>query len=165
MKKILFVCTGNTCRSVMAHYLFKKLSESAKLDIEVHSCGIGANPAVAVSDLVKNCLKQEGIDNFTHVPTMINKEFVDSSDLILTMTKEHKQEILKMFPEIKEKIFLLSEYVVSPSQLGDGEGESQETDIPDPFGQSEEVYKQTFDRIKAYVVKLIEKLKRGQSTF
>lgn len=138
----------------MAHYVFKKLSEDAKLNIEVCSCGTYANPDIPVCDLVKNYLKQEGIDNFTHVPTMINKELVDSSDLILTMTQGHKQEILKMFPETKKKVFLLSEYAITHLREG------QEVDIPDPFGQPDEVYKQTFDRIKDYIVKLIEKLRK-----
>lgn len=135
----------------MAHYIFKKLSEEGKLNIDVRSCGTAASPDVPVCDLVKNLLKQEGITNFNHVPTIINKNLTDSSDLIIVMTKEYKLHILKMFPDAEKKVFLLSEY--------SGSGDA---DILDPFGQPDESYKQTFDLIKDFVVKLIQKLQSAE---
>ncbi|MFN3966321.1 MAG: low molecular weight protein arginine phosphatase [Endomicrobiia bacterium] len=147
--KILFVCTGNTCRSVLAEGYMKKFCKDENIDwIEVKSCGTAAMPTYKVPVVVLSLLKDEGIDVSSHIPTPINKFLVDGSDIILVMETVHKQEIMRRYPECDSRLFLLKEFV----------GEKENLDIFDPIGQPEEVYIERAEEIKENVKKAFEKI-------
>ncbi len=147
--KILFVCTGNTCRSVLAEGYMTKFCKDANINwIEIKSCGTAAMPTYKIPVVVLSLLKDEGIDVSSHIPTPINKFLVDGSDLILVMENVHKQEIMRRYQGCDSKLFLLKEFA----------GEKENTEIFDPIGQSEEIYIERANEIKETVKKAFDKI-------
>ena len=113
MKSVMFVCTGNICRSAMAHhYLQKRLYDlNREEEIAVSSCGTsvwyGERPTregIAVMD-------KYDVDLRRHLPTSMYDADLENTDLILCMTQDHKESSIAAFPKYKDKVFTLREYV------------------------------------------------------
>ncbi|MFD1064506.1 low molecular weight protein arginine phosphatase [Oceanobacillus locisalsi] len=105
---VLFVCTGNTCRSPMAEAMLKNRAET---DIQVKSCGISAMPGAQMSSQTKEVLRQQGID-MPHEATPINDSLVQWADWILTMTASHKETLWFRYPENRKKLYTLKEFAL-----------------------------------------------------
>ncbi|MBM7571274.1 low molecular weight protein arginine phosphatase [Aquibacillus albus] len=103
--KVLFVCTGNTCRSPMAAALLKHISSA-----EVKSAGIYAGPGQPASQGTVDVLREQGI-LFDHASQPVTVDLLNWADLILTMTTQHKQALALQYPTITDKLFTLKEYV------------------------------------------------------
>jgi 16S rRNA (cytidine1402-2'-O)-methyltransferase len=149
---VMFVCTGNTCRSVMARYYAALMASGRELNIDFISSGLSAEGAIPTPLPVKALLKKEGAPDFTHVPVQITAELVDASDLILAMTHAHKAAILEKSPAAFDKTYTLVEY----AGLGNG-------DVADPFHKDEIFYFETFRLIKKAVEVVLEKLKKEKT--
>lgn len=137
--KILFVCTGNTCRSPMAEAIFNGVSEGA------FSRGIFADGSHATENAIK-VMEEMNLDISEHVSTQLTREDIEEADLILTMTQSHKNMLLQIVPEEKDKIFTIGEY-------------SNGEDIVDPYGGDIEIYRRCAETLKEEIERIVEKLK------
>lgn len=151
MKTILFVCTGNTCRSSMAEAMFKDILDKNRgdYDMNIISAGVAAFPGAGANPNAIRAMKEMGIDLQGHTTSLLTPELVKQADLILTMTGNHRDTIVAMEPGAGEKVYTLMEYTGL-----DGAGASK--DIMDPYGSSIEVYRDSAAQIKEALNELIK---------
>lgn len=154
---VLFVCTGNTCRSVMAEHLLRHYAREAGLDLQTASAGLRAYPGDEASEFALTVLEELGLDASGHRSRRVHLRLLEEHDLILAMTAQHKQGLLKLAPELAERVFLLKEFVERKAFVGQELGEWIEKDyeISDPFGQSLEVYRRSREEIGQEVQALV----------
>jgi protein-tyrosine phosphatase len=131
--KVLFVCTGNTCRSPMAELCFARMTGGR---IRCASAGVYAFDGEAMSENSLAVLAENSIDGSNFRSQSVTFDLVDSSDWIITMSNSHRQELLMRFPEAAAKCAVLCRF------SGGG-------DIPDPYGQSVAVYRKTYAAIES----------------
>lgn len=108
--RILFVCTGNTCRSPMAEGLCRAKAEREGLSVEVRSAGVAAVDGAAVSKHTGDILREKGAAAGVTASAFLTAEAVRWADLILTMTMSHKRTLLERHPEAADKVYALREY-------------------------------------------------------
>ncbi|HSQ33836.1 MAG TPA: low molecular weight protein arginine phosphatase [Peptostreptococcaceae bacterium] len=147
---IVIVCTGNTCRSPMAESILKDalIKRGEVIDeFNITSAGISTIDGLDASKHSISALKEMNIDLKNHKSKLLTLDLVEKSDLILTMTKAHKDIILNSLPQFSTKIFTLKEFA-----------DDKDIDIVDPFGGSLEVYKGTAYDIQNTINKLIDKI-------
>ena len=147
-KTILFVCTGNSCRSVMAEYLLKSML-AGRQDVEVTSAGTGVFLQTTASSETVSVLKEDGIDAAHHLSRAVHSILLKKSDLIIVMTRGHRQQVLERVPEVEKRIYLLREFIDTPS------GYQIELDVPDPIGQPHYAYKECFAVVKEAMHKIV----------
>lgn len=143
-KRILFVCTGNTCRSPLAEHL---LRHKAGERFDIKSAGVAATDGDAASKHVQTLLKEKGIDH-THQAQMVTQELLDWADVVLTMTEGHLQHLQQLFPGKVAQMGTLKSYV---------QPEEANVNISDPFGGPEMVYRLTMEEIESLLDLLIKK--------
>lgn len=136
MKKILFVCTGNTCRSPMAEGILNKLAGERNLDVFAKSAGISAAEGSPASDNSVKACEEIGVDISRHRSTQLTNQMFYEADEVVPMTKTH-QIIMQDAFKNREKIL--------PA-----------LDVPDPFGGDLEEYRLCRDRIKEKIEELLD---------
>lgn len=110
MLHILFVCTGNTCRSPMAEGLLRKLAKERGIELEVRSAGVSAISGTSISRHAAAILRDEGIQDLIE-SAQLTGQSVEWADLVLTLTGGHKRHLLQYFPDAVNKTYTLKEYV------------------------------------------------------
>lgn len=123
MDKILFVCTGNTCRSPMAAALFNKLAKEKKLPVTADSAGIAAQDGDPASLNAVLASKESGAELSRHRAKKVTPELLESAVRVYTMTDSHRKLLQASYPSFNSKVEV----------LGGG--------IPDPFGGDLDVYR------------------------
>ncbi|PLR96616.1 low molecular weight protein arginine phosphatase [Bacillus sp. T33-2] len=143
MTRILFVCTGNTCRSPMAEAL---LNSKKIPGVEVKSAGVYAVSGSDASPNAKIVMHENQLAH-NHRSTLLTEKEVEWATLILTMTSSHKAAVVSSFPHSAGKTFTLKEFA----------GDKNNPDIGDPFGGTVDIYRAAYYEIKEAIEKALEK--------
>jgi len=150
IKKVLFVCLGNTARSPVAEYLARYYAKELNVDLEFDSCGfINAFDFMQLES--QKYLNEKVIKHSDFVPKIINRNLLEKQDLILTMEITHSKDIKSQFNDIQDidkKTFTLREF----------NGEAENLDIIDPYYTSNATYKKVLKIIDQMVQKAVEKI-------
>ena len=146
-KLIVFVCTANVCRSPMAEKLFIDALEKAetKKNIKVFSAGISAMDGDQASENSIQACEEIGLDLKDHRSAALTRATAENASAIFCMTESHRA-LLQMYFDLPEKtqIFLMREFIEDGSK-----------ELPDPFGQSLEVYRDCRENMKEALPSLL----------
>jgi protein arginine phosphatase len=133
---ILFVCSGNICRSPMAEYLLRdRLGPRAKW--EVRSAGISAISGFPASRPGVIAMKELGIDMSEHQSQPVSRELIDAAKVIVVMTASHRDQLRAMHKGVIDKVFLLKSFC----------DKNTKGDVEDPIGSSDGMYREIRDEI------------------
>jgi tRNA threonylcarbamoyl adenosine modification protein (Sua5/YciO/YrdC/YwlC family) len=143
IKTVLFVCTGNTCRSPMAEALFRERTK--KLGWNIISAGTFAGEGYPASANAVAALRECGIDLTEHGSQPLTKALIERADIVITMGESHRASVLQIAPDCSAKVCLLKSF----------ETGKVPADIADPFGGSLKVYRHTRDEIDHAISDLI----------
>lgn len=147
--QVLFVCTGNTCRSPMAAAWFKKLcDEQGAGHIEVDSAGLAANAHDAVSEHARTVLAECGLVPLRLGSQPVNPRLLGKADLILTMTGHHHEMLVERYPFAAGKTRPL---MAALHRRG--------SDVFDPYGGALRDYRQCLDMMKPALAALLERIR------
>lgn len=145
--KILFVCTGNTCRSSMAGAIaLRELERSGAAPVEVQSAGTFAISGLPASEKAFVIMKEMGIDLSGHRSTVLDKKMVEEAGLVLTMTAGQRQAVLQVCPGATGRVYTLAEYA------------GLSGDVTDPYGGGLELYRRTADQLAGLVRLSVDRL-------
>lgn len=149
-KTILFVCTGNTCRSPMAEALFNKVASVAQSNIRAESAGLHAGNGVPATDNARTVMRTLGIDISPHRSRRLTKELMDKADLVLAMSAVQRGRVVASFPEAKNKVEVLGEFAGTGS------------DVEDPFGHTLDAYHRCAAQLSQLVAAVHNRLVRHE---
>ncbi len=153
MKNILFVCTGNSCRSVMAEGLFRKMTENRPGEFTVGSAGISAMDGFSPTEETVEAMQREGVDVSGCLSRRLTEAMARQADKIYVMEEMHRRAILRLAPAAAPKVFLLGQF--APPARGHS---LDRRDIPDPIRMSEDFYRNVLGVIRDCVKNLVEQL-------
>ncbi len=131
MKRVVFLCSGNTCRSPLAAAILR----AEEPGVEVCSAGLAAYDGSPAAEAAKAVARERGLELQDHRAQNLRAELLEGA-ICLTMTRAHQDEVRRRFPEAEGRVFSLGAYAGEPSE-----------DIEDPVGQGQGRYRETADRL------------------
>lgn len=146
LKNVLFVCTGNTCRSPMAEALFRDLVRE-RADYQVASAGVAAAPGMPASKHTAALLKERGLDLSSFQSRMLDRQTLAQATHVFAMSSHHMAAIVDEFPEEADKVYLVSEFAAEDALRG--------RDVSDPFGQGRSAYEETLRSLEKMLPSLL----------
>ncbi|HEX9704974.1 MAG TPA: low molecular weight protein arginine phosphatase [Gemmatimonadales bacterium] len=148
IKRMLFVCTGNICRSPLAEALMRRALEQRDLGrIEVLSAGTGAWDGAPASEGAYLVGLERGLDLSSHRARLLTRELVEDADLVLTMARHHRARVDELGGE--GRVHVLGEYAGR---------EGDDTEVSDPFGGDLDVYRETCRQLETFIEAVVERV-------
>jgi len=145
-KTVLFVCTGNSCRSVMAEYFLKKrLQAWGRSDVEAVSAGTGAFSGSRPTSETLGLIERLGLNAANHQARRLTAEMIEEADVVLTMETRHSEEVLRLVPGARGRTHVLGRFTGLSGP---------EAEVGDPIGGSIDAYHVSFLKIQQAVEKL-----------
>ena len=147
--KLIFVCSGNTCRSPMAEAIYKNLDKET--DIKVFSRGLVVLFGEPINPKAEIVLKKHDLEINNHISKGLKESEIDENTLILTMTNTHKRKIQNTYPNAVN-VFTIKEYV------------GENGDVVDPYGGSLVEYEECYIELARLVKKTVYKINEYNET-
>jgi protein-tyrosine-phosphatase len=151
--RLLFVCSGNTCRSPLAEALARKLAAGSGLGpLEIRSAGTAAVPGSPASAGARRAARRHGLSLEDHSANQVSAELILWADKILAMEPYHVQTVRRLGAGEKVAgLGVFAEGVSEEYSVGD-------LAVPDPFGGDDQSYEETFRILERYVTLAVERL-------
>ena len=131
-KNVLFICTGNTCRSPMAVALLRHMASGH--DLEVSSAGTAGLVNAPANPSAIEAMQEIHVDLTSHRSASLNGDMLEEADLIFCMAERHRRHIVDWFKSIEGKVYLLREF--DPERT-----DTDYPDVPDPIGLDIDAYR------------------------
>ncbi|MEA5004739.1 MAG: low molecular weight protein arginine phosphatase [Christensenella sp.] len=158
---VLFVCTGNTCRSPIAETLMDDAVDRSSIlhgDVKTKSAGTFACEGAEATEEAVRVLEEMGLELKRHVAEPFTPEMAQWADIILAMSKEQMEHIEVIAPEEVNKVHTLLGYAKGI----DGEPTDNSCDLMDPFDEGMEEYRQSAAQLKEAVEMLVSRMEKEQ---
>jgi len=150
-RSFVFVCYGNIMRSPMAELMFRRtLAEHGEYDMEICSAGIHAMPGSEAHPRSQIAGRELGLPLDYHRSKLLTSEMVSKADAVLVMDFQNKAELLNLYPDASDKIFMLSAYA---------EGRHRNREIPDPFFGDQDEARRCYALLQTCVHNLVKSLR------
>jgi protein-tyrosine-phosphatase len=147
IRRVLFVCTGNICRSPLAEALFRRVAQNRGLPIDAASAGTGAWEGAPASEGALLIGLEHDLDLSAHRARLLSRELLEQADLVLTMARHHRARVDELGGT--GRTFVLGEYAGRPPA---------EAEVSDPFGGDLDVYRETYAELAALIDDVVARL-------
>lgn len=152
-KKIIFICTGNICRSPVAQFLAERLAREAGLALRASSAGVEAELGHGMEPGAKRALAARGIKGPSHLARQLDERMLAEADTAYALTRSHRNIIVARFPAHAAKVVVLREAAGLP-----------DPDVADPYAEPDEVYEECAVRIEEALKILIRRNSHVEKT-
>lgn len=149
---VLFICTGNSCRSPMAEGILKKMIPAAcRHKISVLSAGTGGFVNMPATDHAVDVAAEQGIDIGDHLSRGVTQSLLQNTHLILAMARDHERFIRAHFPRYTDNVFTLKAFDRKPGWM-------QKVNIADPIGRDKENYRKIYGEIEREIKRILPRI-------